>query len=262
MAVASGRGTGGSVSHLARNLFAPTCTISGGRRVERVDPARDGVRAVWIKGVQRPIFLPESFDLHCIRQVLAEETYSWNWHYYCTPETPVEKGDVVFDCGAAEGLFTLLARQKGAKAVVFEPHPMYFAALEKTFADDTEVHLVNAALGEECGEAFLSRDDIASKVDSDDGYPIRVQTIDSAYDRMKIAPTYLKADIEGFEAKMLAGAAETIAHHHPKIAITTYHDENDPQDLAAMLRRFWPGYRIRLKGICNRRGKPVMLHAW
>ncbi len=262
MAVAALRGTGGSLSDLAWNLFAPTCNVTGGRRVKRVDPQADGLRAIWIENSDRPVYLPASFDLHCIHHVLAEETYPRNWHYYCTRETPVEKGDVVFDCGAAEGLFTLLARDKGAKAVAFEPHPVYFAALQRTFADDSGVRLVNAGLGDQEGEAFLSRDDIASKVSSDDGYPIRIETVDAACERLRLAPTYLKADIEGFESKMLAGAAETIARHHPKIAITTYHDENDPAELAAQLKRLWPGYRIRTKGICNRYGKPVMLHAW
>lgn len=262
MALASGRGSGGSLANLAWNLFAPTCTVTGGARVRRVDQPREGLRAIWIQDSSRPVFLPENFDLHCIHQVLAEETYPRNWHYYCVPETSVRKDDVVFDCGAAEGLFTLFARQKGASAVTFEPHPGYFRALEKTFADDPGVKLVNSGLGDRAGEAFLSRDDIASKVSSDDGYPIRIETIDGASQRLGVSPTYIKADIEGFEAKMLEGAAETITRGHPKIAMTTYHDENDPRDLAAILRRYWPGYRIKTKGICDRRGKPVMLHAW
>ena len=262
MAVAALRGTGGSLRDLAWNLFAPTCTVTGGRRVRRVDPPRDGLRAIWVEGVNRPVFLPENFDLHCIHQVLAEETYPRNWHYYCIPETPVTKDDVVLDCGAAEGLFTLLARTKCAKAVTFEPHPAYFAALQKTFADDAGVQLINAGLGDHEAAAFLSKDDIASKVSEEDGYPIRIETIDAACARLGVEPTYIKADIEGFESKMLEGAADTITRLHPKVAITTYHEENDPRTLAAILKRFWPGYRIKTKGICNRQGKPVMLHAW
>lgn len=262
MAVARLRGAGGSIPDLAWNLFAPKCSIIGGRRVARVDPPQNGSRPVWIAGADRPVYLPERFDLHCIHQVLAEETYPRNWHYYCIPETAVEKDDVVFDCGAAEGLFTFFARRRGAKAVAFEPHPLYFRGLQKTFADDAGVLLVNAALGDKVGQSFLSKDDIASKVSAEDGYPIEVETVDHACARLGLAPTYIKADIEGFEAKMLEGAVETIARLHPRIAITTYHEENDPRELAAILRRIWPGYRIKTKGICNRHGKPVMLHAW
>lgn len=261
-AVMGRHGTGGSFTNLAWNLLAPKCGVTGGRRIRRVDPPHDGLRSIWIERCDRPIFLPEHFDLHCIHQVLAEETYPRNWHYYLIPETPIEKDDVILDCGAAEGLFTLLARCKEARAVTFEPHPLYFKALQKTFADDAGVVLVNAALGDTPGQTFLSKDDIASKVSPVDGYPIRIETLDAACDRLHIEPTYLKADIEGFEAKMLEGAAETITRFHPKIAITTYHEENDPQELAAILRRFWPGYHIKTKGISDRRGKPVMLHAW
>jgi FkbM family methyltransferase len=262
MAVASLRVMGGSLPDLAWNLFSPPCTVLGGRRVRRVDPPARGLRAVWIDGIERPVFLPEQFDLHCIHHVLSEETYPRHWHFYATPETPVEKDDVVLDCGAAEGLFTLLARGRGAQSVAFEPHPLYFRALQRTFADDPQVRLVAAAVGDAPGQAFLSDGDVAAHVLSDGGVPIAIDTIDAVCDRMKLTPTYLKADIEGFEAKMLAGAAETIARHHPKIAMTTYHDENDARELAATLRRYWSGYRIRTKGICNRQGKPVMLHAW
>lgn len=262
MAVLAHRVTGGGVPSLLRNLFAPTCSVIGGRRVQRVDAPQDGLRAIWIKGLDRPLFLPEQFGLHCVHQVLGEETYAWNWHYYCIPETRVEKDDVVFDCGAAEGLFTLFARQRGAKAAVFEPHPLYFKALQKTFADDPGAVLINSGVGDVEAKAYLSNADIASMVTHDGGHPIQIETIDSACDRLKMVPTYLKADIEGFEAKMLIGAAETISRYHPKIAITTYHDTNDPEELATLLRTFWPGYRIKTKGISDRHGKPVMMHAW
>jgi FkbM family methyltransferase len=262
MAVASLRGTGGSLPDLAWNLFSPTCTVLGGRRVRRVDDAAGGLRAVWIAGVERPIFLPEQFDLHCMHHVLSEETYPRHWHFYATPETPVEKNDVVLDCGAAEGLFTLLSRERGAQVIAFEPHPLYFRALQRTFADDPQVQLIPAALGEAPGEAFLSDGDVAAHVLQDGGVPIAIDTVDAVCDRLRIVPTYLKADIEGFEAKMLAGAEETIASHHPKIAMTTYHDENDARELMATLRRLWPGYRFKTRGISDRHGKPVMLHAW
>lgn len=257
-----GRGAGGALADLGWNLLAPKCSVTGGRKVRRVDAPSNGVRAVWIKEFERPIYLPEKFPIHCIQQVLTEETYPRNWHFYRTAETPVERNDLVFDCGAAEGLFTYLARHEGARAVAFEPHPLYFSALQRTFAGDAGVLLVQAAVGDQPGRGFLSRDDIASTINNDDGYPIEIEPIDAYCDRVKVVPTYLKADIEGFEAKMLAGAAETIARHHPKIAITTYHAENDPPALAAMLRRYWPKYRIRFKGIADWQGKPVMLHAW
>lgn len=261
-AVMNLKGFGGSSSDFLWNLFAPPRQILGARRIQRTDSGPANTLAIWIKGYSRPLFLPNEFELRCIHQPLAEETYPRNWHYYCTPETPVGRNDIVFDCGAAEGLFTFLARHEGASSVTFEPNPIYFRALQQTFADDDKVILVNSALGDSSGVGFLSKDDVSSKVNTDSGHPITIDTIDEVCNRLRIAPTYLKADIEGFEARLLQGAAETIATHHPKIAITTYHDENDVNALVSMLKYYWSGYRIRIKGICDRHGKPVMLHAW
>lgn len=262
LAVLKQHGMGGPLRDLMWNLFAPTCRIAGGRRIERIEQGPGDLRAIWVKGMDRPLYVPEEFSLHCIHQVLAEQTYARNWHYYCTPQTLVQANDVVLDCGAAEGIFTMLARQKRARCVAFEPHPMYFRALQQTFAGDEDVMLVNSALGSSPETGFLSKGEIDSKVNDTNGYSIKVETIDAVCDRLKIAPTYLKADIEGFEDKMLQGAAETISRHHPKIAMTVYHDENDVTALVATLRRLWPGYRTGTKGICDRYGKPVMLHAW
>jgi hypothetical protein len=116
---------GGSFSGFFYNLFAPTCTVFGGRRIERVEPAADNTNAVWIKGLQRPLYLPAEFDLQFLHRVLAEETYSWNWHYYQVRQTRVERGDVVLDCGAAEGFFSLKAIEQGAGRVIcIESHPI------------------------------------------------------------------------------------------------------------------------------------------
>ena len=60
-----------------------------------------------------------------LHRVLAEETYSWNWHYYQVRQTRVERGDVVLDCGAAEGFFSLKAIEQGAGRVIcIESHPI------------------------------------------------------------------------------------------------------------------------------------------
>src|SRR5579859_1356580 len=124
------RSLGGSFSSFLYNLFAPTCAVLGGRRIERVEAGADNTNAVWIRGLQRPLYLPAEFDLQFLHRVLTEETYSWNWHYYQVPQTRVEKGDVVLDCGAAEGFFSLMASEQGAGRVIsIEPHPAYLRAL-------------------------------------------------------------------------------------------------------------------------------------
>jgi len=121
-------------------------------------------------------------------------------------------------------------------------------------------------LSDRIESGFLLESSYGSRVIADDldskSMRINIETLDAACDRLHCYPTYLKVDIEGYEQKMLEGAAETISSLRPKIAITTYHDENDVGSISKLLKRYCVDYRIRVKGISNRYGKPVMLHAW
>ena len=76
-----------------------------------------------IKGLKTPLYFPNEFPAIGMYHVLTEAMYPRNWHFYTPSETRLEPGDVVFDCGSAEGLFMLLARRAGATGVIFEPHP-------------------------------------------------------------------------------------------------------------------------------------------
>lgn len=258
--------TGGAVHDLVWNTLVPSCTVMGKRLIERVDDGLDDTKAVWIKGYSSPLYFPNEFSMVGVYHVLTEMAYPRNWHYYTTPETPVERGDVVFDCGSAEGLFMLAARQLGATGVAFEPHPIYLRALRQTFRNDQGVLLVNSALSNKTEPGFLTESSYGSRVVLDVGEPmsmrINIETLDSVSTRLNCHPTYIKADIEGYEQNMLEGAAETISSAHPKMAITTYHAENDVESIRRLIKHYYAGYRFRIKGIADRYGKSVMLHAW
>jgi FkbM family methyltransferase len=259
------RTLGGSLSAFLQNVLAPTCEVLGGRRIERVEADTEDTIAVYVVGLKRPLYLPKEFDLRFLHQVLTEETYPWNWHYYQVPRTRVEKGDVVLDCGAAEGFFSLMAIEQGAGRVIcVEPHPAYLRALRKTFTDNDSVTIVAAALGDTTGEIRLSSNGLASMVtDQEDGtIPVRVETVDRLCSSLRIQPSYIKADIEGYEEKMLMGAAETITACRPKLALTTYHRAGAGEWMEHFLKKISPQYKIRLKGLSAQHGATVMLHAW
>ena len=76
--------------------------------------------------------------------------------------------------------------------------------------------LVAAAAGNAAGEIRLSDDGIASTVTEklEGTIPVKIETIDRLCSSLKIQPTYIEADIEGYEEHMLEGAAETIAAYH------------------------------------------------
>ena len=91
---------------------------------------------------------------------------------------------------------------------------------------------------------------------------MKVTTIDNLFYKKKIPLSYLKADLEGYEIKMLIGAYQTIKKYKPKIAITTYHEKEHASWIANYLRQIDPQYRVKCVGLENKWGVPVMLHAW
>ena len=61
---------------------------------------------------------------------------------------------------------------------------------------------------------------------------------------------------------MLKGAEQTIKNNKPKIAITAYHTQNDPNEIIAIIKGFVPEYNYYVKGIYEMDPKPVMIHFW
>jgi hypothetical protein len=127
------------------------------------------------------------------------------------------------------------------------------------------VTVLPVALGAEPGEAYLSGGALDSSVSANarqGGHSVTVETIDRLFIDRDRPLTYLKADLEGFELSMLAGAQRTIARYLPKVAITTYHRAEHAEEITSFLQGVDRRYRILTKGIDAETGSPVMLHAW
>jgi FkbM family methyltransferase len=217
---------------------------------------------VKIKHYGNTLYFPISMPLKSLYQVLEESLNPKDWHFFEIPRTKVEKDDVVLDCGAAEGVFSFLIASKCSKVYAIEPLPLFVEALKKTFAQTPNIEIIPVALSNESGSGFLNNDDISSTVDEKGEIPITLQTIDNLFFRKGLKVNYIKADLEGFEIKMLEGAKETIKQNKPKIAITTYHNKDHSELIEKILREYNPSYNFITKGIEPWSGGPVMLHAW
>ena len=128
-------------------------------------------------------------------------------------------GGVFFDVGANIGSFTLLASElSNVKVFSFEPHPITFQTLQGNVALNhrTNVVLLNVALGNDDGEAFLTNVpggamNHIQESSAGNGIAIACARGRSICDAYQVVPQYMKLDVEGFEYDVLAGFEEQLA---------------------------------------------------
>lgn len=251
-----------SIFDLLYNVFGPISKFKARPFLRSITEPVDGLRAVYFHGYQEPLYLPADLDHNFIYQIICELFRPEEWHYYETPETRVTADDYVLDAGAAEGLFTYLVAGRCRQIYAVEPLPAFISSMTKSFAALGNVELIAAALGSKSDQGSLIGSGIGSVIVPDQTGSIVITTVDELIINQKRPLTYLKADLEGHERPMLAGARESISHYRPKIAITTYHKQNDHKFFMSFLESLNLGYQFKCRGIEERWGQPVMLHAW
>ena len=142
----------------------------------------------------------------------------------------VRPGDLVFDVGAHVGDRIAAFRRLGARVVAVEPQPALVTTLKLIYGRDGAVAIEPVAVGRSAGvvELKLNNDNPTVSTASDafiaaaDGAPgwagqawtrsIRapVTTLDALIARHG-TPSFIKIDVEGFEAEALAGLTRPVA---------------------------------------------------
>lgn len=175
----------------------------------------------------------------------------------------VKPGAMMVDAGANFGHFALVASRlagPGGLIFAFEPDPKTFALLTENIAllDHANVAAVAAGLSDKPGELALCED-----AGNPGGHSFATENVRAAGASTRVpvhmldeflarhAPgrrlDLLKIDVQGFEAKLIAGAKATIARDHPTIFCEVSPDlmRNVGDDFALLLRYFeGEGYRV------------------
>ncbi|MEK6643462.1 MAG: FkbM family methyltransferase [Planctomycetota bacterium] len=257
-----GRRNGVGFFDLLTVALDPTLGRKARRYIERIDE-EPPYWYVQLRGIPRPLYFPIAVGKFMLEMLVVEQFHTRDWHFYQIEPTRLRSDDIVLDCGAAEGMFSLQAEHLCKRVYAAEPVSMWIEAMTKTFAGSSKFEILPYALSDANGELRLSMGILDSTIaDTDDGIMVQSRTVDSLFAERGLPLTYIKADIEGAELRMLTGAERTIAANQPRIAITTYHEAGHAAEISAFLRRVVPKYRILTKGIEYRAGAPVMLHAW
>ncbi|MBU1671032.1 MAG: FkbM family methyltransferase [Actinobacteria bacterium] len=232
--------------------------------IDRVE-LDDGYRVVHLKNFERPLFYPAELPVESLYLSLSEQFYPGNWHdYEKLEETRVRHGDVVLDCGAGEGVFSLAVAGRCERVYTVEPLPRFVEALERTFAGVENVEVLPYALSDRAGRARLSPQDVSSSLQEEGESLVEVpaETVDNLRRSLGTRIDYMKVDVEGAEAAMMRGAESTLRECRPRLAVATYHVVGAAGEIKDFLEGLDVGYRVRFTGVAAREGEPFMLHAW
>jgi FkbM family methyltransferase len=153
------------------------------------------------------------------------------------------------DCGSFEGpvvrKFLAASQWKYGSITAFEPDRVNFAVLSQL--SDLPVHdfrPVNKAVSSRRQTLYFEETGTVSSHIVDKGsVTVKTVRLDDELERM----SFLKMDVEGFEAKTLQGAARLLAKERPRIAACVYHYAQDLLDVVAVIDQSADDYHFRLR---------------
>lgn len=207
------------------------------------------------------LYIPSSV-LKQLLQIISEQIFPLHWDYPFFGGATICSEDVVVDCGAGEGFFTLIAAKIASRVHAIEPIPAFNMGLMKSFERYNNVIVHEVGASNKTGYITMLDDGIRSRLSTDErvGIKVAVVPLDELLSGEKV--TFIKVDVEGMEKEVLEGARNLIAKNKPKLAVAAYHDANDVFELRKLILRIRGDYKIILRGINYKNGLPKFLYAW
>lgn len=160
--------------------------------------------------------------------------------------------EVFLDGGAYDGdtliPFIKFTNNEFLQAYCFEPDTKSYVKLVKLANNTLKDHRVKCipyGLGRDEELVYFSDDGgLGSKILYSGPTEIRIAKID---DYIKAKFTFVKLDIEGFEKQALQGAKQTIKTYQPKLAVCSYHYQEDLWKIPLLIKKLNPQYKLYLR---------------
>jgi FkbM family methyltransferase len=169
-----------------------------------------------------------------------------SWLLHLVPSS----GELALDVGANEGSFTTLLADRFEEVHAFDPNPQITPTLRRRANGCRNVRVLELALYREPAMLALSlypgpeHATVYRHLEVNDRGPVDSEVLVPAtaldllgYDGERLHVDFMKIDVEGAEADVLVGAAETILAHRPKLLIEIHNLDN-----LAFCRKLLPGW--------------------
>lgn len=157
-------------------------------------------------------------------------------------------GGVLFDIGAHSGLISALfcAANPGNRVISFEPSPMSCQRLIairdlNQFGDRMQIE--QCGIGEKSAVVKMEFDPVGGYVQTQrfdhtmwaapEPIDVKVESISDAAARLRVIPTFLKIDIEGYEFEAIRGSLDFVARHQPLIFLEVHLNYLEARQLSA-----------------------------
>jgi len=188
--------------------------------IEVFDDPESGLKYVLLDG--KRLYFKRRWNKGKIQKVhndLLKEQDLQSPHRYLGKNFLFDEGEVLVDAGAAEGFFALSMVEKASQLVLIEAGKEWIEPLHATFKPWKEkVTILHKFVGDRSGSKHITLDEMITPGEKG---------------------IFLKVDIEGAELLLLKGAKRILSEQKSlKIAICTYHKEQDEKELTAFLSRY------------------------
>lgn len=131
------------------------------------------------------------------------------------------------------------------KITAVEPDFKTFKKLVRSTENFSNTECINAVISSFCGEGTFSMKHGRNSSALGGDTPVRFTTVDALAGSDGV--TYIKMDIEGEELNAVAGAADTIRRHSPKMLISCYHRTEDIITIPKAVNDMKKDYRLYMR---------------
>jgi len=174
---------------------------------------------------------------------------------------PIRENEVFIDAGAFIGDTAIdFVSRTGGEYIIhsFEPNPVIYKKLQNAVSGNERIICHQVGLGNKSEElSFTTSTGGDGKVVATGDVKVQIITGDS----LNLAPTWIKADVEGSEMALLQGFQRTIKQYKPRLSICVYHNSYDLWEIPQYIKSLVPDYQFMLLHRCKSWAETVLFAA-